>query len=431
MNEEKAATAVDISIARRPVFDTHRRLWGYELFCVGGRGAPPSPATCSPDVAVRIAASAYMGLQQVLERDKVVLVDFDEQSLLSNTPYALPPAGTVVIVEESTHRMPEVMNALMLLRNDGFRTAVNDFTGERDVAPLHALADFFRVPVTDRRKDQLAPLVAAARPYTAPLMAAGVDTHETFAVCRDLGFSFFSGAFFKKPETISVRQLSTGEVARFKLLRAVESDNPDMDALVAAIQSDVSVSLRLLSYLNSASFGFRQKIKSIQQAVSLLGWRRMKNWLRVVLLTDMGQRQESRELALLAAQRGRFLEQVARDHDFWGFDPNSLHLLGMFSLLGAMIGTSMGAIVDHLPLDSALKEALCGSTNSEYYPLLALTRTMEEGRWKDGERMMRQLNLDAEKTWSAFQQAVDWANELSASAPAAEKDGRTGAAPDA
>ncbi|MFH1984544.1 MAG: HDOD domain-containing protein [Pseudomonadota bacterium] len=414
MTEQKAdpAKPMEISIARRPVFDINRRLWGYELFCVGGRGAPAASAD-GQEVAVSVAASSYMGLQQVLEREKTILVDFNEQSLLAQMPYALPPAGTVVMVDEAMHRLPKVMKALIRFKSDGFRAAVNHFTGDPEVAPLHALADFFRISLKGKGKDRLSPLVTAAEAFSAQLLAAEVETPAAFSMCREMGFSLFSGAFFKKPDEISMRQLSSGEVSRFHLLRALEQEDPDMEALVQAIQTDVSISLRLLAYLNSAAFGFRQKINSIQQAVTLLGWRRMKNWLRVVLLSDMGQHKESQELALLAAQRGRFLEQVALDHDFWGFAPDSLHLLGMFSLLDAMLGAPMASIVGHLPLDNALKDALCGSTNSEYYPLLQLAQALEEGRWKEGEMMMRQLNLDSEKAWAAFQQAVDWASELS------------------
>ena len=406
---------VEISIARRPVFDANRRLWGYELFCVGGFHGPPTqlPDSQDHDVAVNIASSAYMGLQQILAQGKSILVDFNEQSLLEQLPYALPPTGTVVMVTESMHRNTKVMQALDRLKSDGFRIAVDQFTGASEVAPLCALADIFRVSTAGKRKDLLAPVVSGAGAFSAELMAADVATPAAFSVCKEMGFVLFSGAFFKKPEELSMRQLSSGEVSRFQLLHALEQEDPDMEALVQAIQADVSISLRLLSYLNSAAFGFRQKIKSIQQAVTLLGWHRMKKWLRVILLTDMGQHQESQDLALLAAQRGRFLEQVARDHDFWGFDPNSLHLLGMFSLLDAMLGAPMPTIVAHLPLDNPLKEALCGSTNSEFYPLLQLAGLMEEGLWDEGETMIRQLNLNSDKTWAAFQKAVDWANELS------------------
>jgi EAL and modified HD-GYP domain-containing signal transduction protein len=115
---------------------------------------------------------------------------------------------------------------------------------------------------------------------------------------------------------------------------------------------------------------------------------------------------------LLAVQRGKFLELIAADHDYWGFDPDSLNLLGTFSLLDVMLGVPMADIVAHLPLDAKLQSALCGEPNSEYAPLLQLARLFEEARWLEAEKMIQRLNLDDQKVRGAFQRAVDWAIEL-------------------
>jgi EAL and modified HD-GYP domain-containing signal transduction protein len=258
----------------------------------------------------------------------------------------------------------------------------------------------------------LTDVAGRAQAYQAGLLAMQVQDGARFVMCRDLGFSLFHGAFFKRPDTIQVRQLTSNEVARFNLLHMLEQEVPDFDQLAETIQSDVSISFRLLAYLNSAAFGLRQKITSIRQAISLLGWRKMKNWLRVVLLNDMSQKAETPELMAVAVQRGKFLELIAKDHDFWGFDPEILQLLGIFSLLDAMLGLPMGEIVTYLPLDNKLKAALCREPNNEYLPLLQLAQYFEEARWEEGRQMIQQLNLDSAKVQAAFQASVDWANEM-------------------
>ena len=243
-------------------------------------------------------------------------------------------------------------------------------------------------------------------------MATGVQDPAWFEICREMGFSLYSGAFFKTPDVIKLRKLSSNEVSRFKLLRLLEMHEPDIDVMAETIQTDVSVSFRLLAYLNSAAFGFPQKIKSIRQAITLLGWNKMKNWLRVSLIMEVSPNKDASDLMLLAVQRGKFLELIAADHDYWGFDPDSLNLLGIFSLLDVMLGVPMADIVAHLPLDTKLQSALCGEPNSEYLPLLQLARLFEEARWPEAEKMIQQLNLDNGKVGGAFQRAVDWAVEL-------------------
>ena len=264
-----------------------------------------------------------------------------------------------------------------------------------------------------RGKDELALNLDSARKYNASLLASRVQDRNMFQVCKSLGFSLFHGAFFKSPDKITIRKLSSNEVLRLKLLRLIEENEPDIAQLAQTIQSDATISFRLLAYLNSAAFAFSRKIGSIQQAIALLGWANTKNWLRVLLLTDISQSKDAQELVMLSAQRGMFLEHLARDHDFWGFDPESLHLLGIFSLLDALLGLPMSEVVAHLPIENKMKAALRREPNNEFLPLLNLVQSLEEARWEDAGIMIQQLNLDSKKTMAAFQDSVHWASEFS------------------
>lgn len=195
-------------------------------------------------------------------------------------------------------------------------------------------------------------------------------------------------------------------------MEAIKQKDPDFSKLAETIQADVVVSFRLLSYLNSASFGFRRKIDSIKDAITMLGWNTLKNWLRVVLLSDVAESRHASELIFLSAQRGKFLEQVGRDHDFWGFEPDSLFLLGMFSLLDALLNQPMAEIIQYLPLADKLKGALCMEDNNEYVPLLKLARYFEEAKFDQSESMTNQLGLDTMKVKLAYCGSIDWANKL-------------------
>ncbi len=400
-----------VSIARQPIFDGKRRLWGYEIFCVGIVEST-GPDSLEESVAVNVASSAYIGFQQIMDRGKKIIVNFNEKSILENFPYAFPQNLAAVMVTEDMVSRPNVLNVLSRLKSDGYLIAVRGFTGNSACDPLYRMADIVGMDIFERQKDELTEIIELARSYDATCLAAQVKDPACFELCRELGFSLFHGSFFKSPEQITVRKFTSGEVSRFNLLQVIEKDQPDFDQLTKAIQTDVSISFRLLAFLNSSAFGLPRKIKSIHQAILLLGWRKIKNWLRVVLLSDMGHNKEVSELVLLSAQRGRFLELVALEHDFWGFDANSLNLLGMFSLLDALLGIPMTEIVGYLPLENKLKAALCQEPNNEYLPLLHLAGYFEEARWAEVGKMIQQLNLDAGKVKAAFQASVDWAGEL-------------------
>ena len=410
-SRSSAPQVATVSLARLPVFDDKRRLWGYELFRVDGVTAPADSAN-KESAATSLAKSAYIGLQNMLDRGKKIVLDFNAKGLLDDLPYVLPPVTAVVQVDETVLSTPDVVSSLKRLKTDGFWVAVDRFTGSPDGDTLYSIADIISIAVDAKRRDDLTAIMDSTRRYDALTMATGVQNPARFEACREMGFSLYSGSFFKTPDVIKLRKMSPAEVSRFRLLRLLEIQDPDIDVMAETIQTDVSVSYRLLGYLNSAAFGFPQKIKSIRQAIALLGWNKMKNWLRVSLIMDVSPNKDASDLMLLAVQRGKFLELIAADHDYWGFDPDSLNLLGTFSLLDVMLCVPMADIVAHLPLDTTLQSALCGELNSAYVPLLQLARLFEEARWLEAEKMIQQLNLNDGKVRGAFKRAVDWAVEL-------------------
>jgi EAL and modified HD-GYP domain-containing signal transduction protein len=306
-----------------------------------------------------------------------------------------------------------VLDSLSRLKADGYMIALEGFTGSPHCESIYRLADIVCVNVAGRPQDELATIIASIGEYGAERLAGDVESPERSAVCQEAGFTLFHGPFFKTPQNLKVRKLTSNEVSRFNLLKVIEQKEPDFSKLAELVQADVSVSFRLLTYLNSACFGLRQKISSIQQAIPLLGWQKMKSWLRVVLLTDMSQTSHASELFLLSTQRAKFLERVALDHDYWGFDPDSLSLLGTFSLLDVMLGIPMSEVVAYMPLDGKLKAALCRESNNEYLPLLELVMSFEEARWNDVESMIQRLGLNGAKVKAAFRSAIDWAGTIS------------------
>ena len=404
-------SAPSLSIGRVPIFDAQRRLWGYELICVGTVPVKPE-APPEEDTATNVAASAYIGLQPILNQGHKVVLNFDEMGILDNMPYALPAGSAAVQVAETLFLSPPIPAMLQRLKSDGYLIAVQEFSGAPEFAPLYDLADIVGATVAGKTEMEVADLLAAMGAKKTDILARRVDDADMFEICRQAGADLFEGAFFKKPDTITVRRLTSNATSRLKLLQRIDQPDPDIDDLAETIQSDAAISFRLLSFLNSAAFGLPRKIKSVHHAIRLLGWNRLKNWLRVVLLNDMSQAVQTGDLLQLSAQRGKFLELVARSHDYWGFDPESLHLLGLFSLMDALLAAPMAEIVTFLPIEQPLKKALCGDPGNEYLPLIRLAQYAEEGRWEDADAIVQQLNLNREKVTAAFRQAVAWADRL-------------------
>lgn len=402
-------------MGRQPVFDVKRHLWGYELFCVtDSKDSAMSGLTHPENVAVNVASSTYINLQQMMNQGRKIMVDFNEKGLLGELPYALPPVLAAIRVSEDLWGVGTLSESLNRLKDDGYLLAVDQFTGKSEFEPFYQMADILCMDVASLDSKSLHLLTGQAREYEGQLLARSIASHEDVKTYIEMGFSLFHGPFFKTPEIVTVRKVSSSEVSRFGLLKITQESEPDVPKLAKLIQADVSISFRFLSYLNSAAFGFSQPVKSIQHAINLLGWTQMKKWLRVIILSDMGRSSDTPELLVLSAQRGKFLEKIAEDHNYWGFSPDSLFMLGTFSLLDTLLGIPMKNIVEHLPVETKLKRALCLDANNEYLPLLHLAKALEEARWEEAEELIQNLNLDHEKVKAAFQSAINWANEIAA-----------------
>jgi EAL and modified HD-GYP domain-containing signal transduction protein len=409
--DDNGLKSSDWALARHPIFDTRQALWGYEIFCVSNRGGlGPSPEAEEPSLS-SMASGSYVGLQQVSERGKRIVVGLNDRTLLSNLPYTLQSSLAALKVPERIGLHPDLMETLAKLKTEGYLLVVGDYSDQADLGPLYRLGDVLGIS-SSLGMEGLIRLAAAGRRYPVKLLATGVADRSFLGACATLGFDLFQGSYFKSPEDVPVRRISSNEIARLRLFQLIEQKDPDFFQVAEVIQSDASISFRLLALLNSAAFGFRQKIKSIRQAVTLLGWQKTRNWLRVALLNDLAHGLNSSELVYLSAQRGRFLERIGTAFDYWGFDPDSLQLLGLFSLLDVMLGLPMAETLQYLPLEDKLKSALKREDNNEYLPLLLLAEMLEDGRWEEAAALVRQLGLEEGPVKEAFQASVTWANQF-------------------
>ncbi|MCK5312573.1 MAG: HDOD domain-containing protein, partial [Desulfobacteraceae bacterium] len=354
----------------------------------------------------------YMALQEILDKGKKIMMNFSQKGIMNNLPYALPPNRAVVKITNLDTLDDSLIDVIQQLKNDGYQIAVSWSMDYKKNKPVFDMGDILIFDVSDIDEVKIAGLLNDNEKNDAELFATNVDSGKRFEICKKVDFQLYQGSFFKQPENLSVKKLSSNAASRFQILEKIEQEEPDFDEVAKVVQSDVAISFKLMSYLNSAAFGFRQKIESIKDAITMLGWRNMKNWLRVALLSDIAESKQASELIFLSVQRGKFLEQVIIDHDFWGFKSESLFLLGMFSLLDAMLNQPMNEIVKYLPLSGKIKKALCGDKNNEYYPLLTLAKCFEEARWEEGRQLVSQLGLDPEKVEKALHQAIEWANKL-------------------
>ncbi|MEF3698186.1 EAL and HDOD domain-containing protein [Desulfolutivibrio sp.] len=397
-------------VARQPVFDKSKKVRGYELLF---RDTLDSACASFEDhclATMKVIADAYVCLGPDMAAEPKIMVNFSRAGILSQLPYALPPGRTVVEFGECFLPDKDLLAAIHKLKSDGYQMCLDGFRETGGCEPLLAMADIIKVDVLDQPPGEVADILDLVGKNGPILLAKRVETAGLFDMARAMGFSWFQGFFFQRPELVPGRKLPSNQQSRLKLFRLIEREDMDVGKLAEIIQSDVSISYRLLALLNSAAFGLPQKVNSIERAIIMLGWKPLRNWLRVVIFTDLAPRGKTRELSFASVLRGRFMELLAEEH-FARVSSSGLFLLGLFSLLDAMLDLPMPEIVTSLPIDEELKEALCGEHNV-YSDWLELADCFETADWKHLDAFVEALGLNPALVAKCYHEALTWTNSF-------------------
>jgi EAL and modified HD-GYP domain-containing signal transduction protein len=239
------------------------------------------------------------------------------------------------------------------------------------------------------------------------LLAEKVETREEFASAKAAGFAYFQGYFFRRPEVLHTKEIPANRLNFLRLLREVSQPELDVIRFEAMIKQEASICYRLLRYLNSAAFGVQNEVHSIRHALTLLGEREVRRWVRLVATLTVCENRPS-ELLASAMVRARFCELLASRVPHGESD---LFLMGLFSMIDAILEIPMPRVLESVPVDHETKAVLLGES-SKLRPLYDLMLARESGNWEVATDCSRQLRLSESDVAGAFWQAMQWARQL-------------------
>ncbi|MEJ5242057.1 MAG: HDOD domain-containing protein [Desulfomicrobiaceae bacterium] len=386
-------------LTRLPIFQANKTVWGYEIQAASD--------SSNDAVGTTIIAGDSVGLQSIVARSKKILIAYTYGQIANELPHAIPAANSAIQVATEYQVDTTITQVLARFHSEGHTLALEWHPATTPASPLLEKSHVITIASPTAFEDPA--LQATAQKTHALILCKNVNTEEEFRRLAQQGCGLLQGRAFTQPEIIPGKKISAHQSSRLRLLEVIEQEDPDLNKLAQTVQTDVTLSYKLLAYLNSPAFGFARKIESIRQAITLLGWRQMRNWLRAMLLADMAQSEQQTELAHFALRRGKFLEELVKTYDYWDFKPEEMFLLGMFSLLDAMLGVPMATVLESLPISDAQKKALLGDPNCAHRPLLDLMLACEDGT---EEPLAQALGLDIPTVKRLHSEATAWATAI-------------------
>jgi len=384
-------------LARQPILDREKSVVGYELLHRSSflpRATFDNAEAATAHVA--LSALTEIGLDPLVG-DHSAWINVTREFLLQGLARSLPAKR--VVLELLEHQLVDrrLLDLIADLRDSGYVLALDDFTFEPGSEQLLELVEFVKLDLLSLGPDGLAREVELLRRFDVKMLAEKVETHEQFQLGTDVGCDLFQGYFFCRPELIRNRAISSNGVAMVRLASVLQDPSLQLSELERLISSDVALSYRLLRYINSAYFGMSQRISSIMHAVTLLGLQNVKQW--AMLTTFAAIDDKPQELFLTALIRARFCELAGTTQDG---GPQERFTLGLFSVLDALLDTTMETAVALLPLPPRMRDALV--EHSGPGRLLDCVQAIEQGHFNP---VVRQLDHAARH----YVAALGWAND--------------------
>lgn len=402
---------MQVFVARQPIFDTRRRAVAYELlfrtsmenwFPAGFDGDMASSRMIA-DVATTFDLHALTG-------GKKAYVNVTRKVLCEGLYSVLPPKGTVIELLETVEADAQTLAAVRSARAAGYEVALDDFVSRPTVEPLMNFANILKVDFLATKPEERKRISDEARKRSRKLtlLAEKVETAEDVRDAEAMGYTLFQGYFFQRPEIIARSAIPPSKITYVRFLRELQAPTLDFDGIERVIKHDLSLSVKLLKFLNSAAFGWRSRVTSLKQAMVLLGERPFRKWASLIAVVGMtGDRPP--ELALLSLARAKFAETLCPLAGLAGHELDAF-LVGLLSALDAMVGRPLAELLTEISVSPTIDAALLDET-TPLGRVRALVLAYERAEWANVTTLSQALRISENRLPELAQASLAWATE--------------------
>lgn len=402
---------MEVFVARQPIFDRNRKVWGYELLFRSAATQTRFDGTEASSATRQVISNGILsiGFERLL-RGKHACINFGREMLLQDLYTSLPRQTTVIELTEDIEPDAEVVAAAQRMRKHGYRIALDDFRPCPQMEPLVELANLIKVEMCIPKPQQEV-MLREFHERGIRMLSEKVETEADFRWALSAGYDYFQGNFFACPVVMQGRQIPAIKMHCLRLIQEVHRAELDFTRLTAMISGDVSFSYKLLRYANSARFGRATKIHSIRRALVVLGEYGIRKWVSIAALPTIAADKPG-ELMRQSLVRARFCELLAQATGR-GLEDQAF-LMGLFSLLDALLDRPLDEVLKEVGLAPELDSVLRGQASEDNIlnTIYQLVRSYESADWDAVECLASRLGAPADLVGAAYCEALPWADEI-------------------
>ncbi|RVU40287.1 HDOD domain-containing protein [Rheinheimera riviphila] len=396
-------------MARQPILDAEKNLYGYELLFRDG------VANCFPNINADEATSKLitehhllMGVEKITG-SRMAFINFSADTLIHHFPTSIDPKSMVIEILETVPISRELLTACRELHRMGYQLALDDHDFEPKWDIFLPYISIIKVDVQQFNMLQISKYISRIKHHPVTLLAEKVETAAEYQKLKQLGFNLFQGYFFARPEMLKHKKIASSKLNLLLLISESSKVELDFDQLSAIVERDLGLSYKLLRFVNSSSFAREKPIGSLKHAMVYMGEAELKKFIALLALANLSEDNGS-ELLNMSMVRARFCDLMAQmNHD--PENPPSAFLTGLFSLVDALLEQPLADLLEDLPILPEIKEALVAH-QGKLGQYLELAKAFEQADWELQQQLSQKLFGKAIDLSPHYMQAVDWAHGL-------------------
>ncbi|UOE94035.1 HDOD domain-containing protein [Alkalihalobacillus sp. LMS39] len=404
---------MDVYVARQPILNKKQDVFGYELLYRSNN--EQNMAMIDGDQAtseVIINGFFHIGYEELTE-GKLCFINFTENLLKNEIPTFTNPEKVVIEILETVVLTKEIVDICKKLKAAGYKIALDDFIlleGNQFLHEILQIIDIVKVDIRNTSRAKQLQILHFLNKYNVVLLAEKVETREEYEQCLEDGYDYFQGYFFSKPVILTGQDVPFYNPVIMNVLHELSKREPDVDKVAQSIEHDVSLSYKLLKLINSPAFRTKSNIKSIKQAIVLLGLEEVKKWLFFLAVRESNKQHVPTEVIKMSFCRAKECELIAQMIGNQT-EQSSYFLIGMFSLIESLLNSPMEKIVSQLPLDEEMKAALLGVQN-KYKKVLDIVVSIEQAKWSEVDRLAVKLGLSPKTLFDIHSKSIVWTKDV-------------------
>ncbi|AQS04929.1 EAL and HDOD domain-containing protein [Clostridium beijerinckii] len=401
---------MDIFVARQPIFNRKNEVVAYELLFRNGQNNFYNN-TNGDEATLKVIANTFYTFDfKDITDNKKAFINFTEELIKKEIATILPKEYVVIEILENIEPNDEIVDACKRLKKRGFILALDDFVFHTKYIKLIEIADIIKIDfkiTTGGERKKVFELKKINNKIK--FLAEKVENKEEYDEALKLGYSYFQGYYFSKPIVLSRKNIPTNKDTAIKILKLINKDDFDFNKLEELIIKDLGLSYKIIKLINSSAYCLKNEVRSIKYAIALLGRKEIIKWLYVVLLNDLKENNTD-ELIKVSLQRAKLCELICNMSEYKN-NVYSAYMVGLFSVMDAILNCSIEVILKELYIDDEIKEGLIEKDNF-LNKILKLAINYEKGQWENVEFYTKEIGVNDNKLAEAYIDAIKWADDV-------------------